>query len=45
MLFIHINVFIEYWLDAGDTKMDKTFLCPYVAWSLVEETFMKNKYL
>lgn len=27
-----------YCLGAGDTKMDKTFLCLYVSWSIVEDT-------
>lgn len=42
MSSIHLNVFIEPQLDAGYTKMDKTFLCSYAAWSLGEDIVMKT---
>lgn len=42
MSSIHLNVFFEHQLDAGYTKMDKTVLCPYVAWSLGEDMVIKT---
>lgn len=31
MLFIHLNVFIEYQQGASHTKINKTFLYPYAS--------------